>query len=78
MLEQNNYCKEFGAVIRQLRINAGFSQESFAAHADIHRTYMGGIERGERNPTLTNIIKIAQALNIKPEEIFKEMSNDTP
>ena len=65
--------QSFGAAIRKLRQEKGFSQESFALKAQIHRTYIGGIERGERNPTLTSIVKIAQALSIEPETIFEEM-----
>ena len=62
---------EFGQKIRNLRKAKGYSQESFADHANIHRTYMGGIERGERNPTLTTIYRIAEALEVEPWELLK-------
>ncbi len=44
-----------------LRKSQGWSQEDLAAHAEVHRTYIGGIERGERNPTLETIHKLARA-----------------
>jgi transcriptional regulator with XRE-family HTH domain len=46
------------------------SQEQLAFKAGIHRTYLGGIERGERNPTLKNIVSIAEALDITLSELF--------
>jgi transcriptional regulator with XRE-family HTH domain len=49
----------------------GYSQESFAEAAEVHRTYIGGIERGERNPTLTMIYRIAVALKLSPSELLK-------
>ncbi len=54
-----------------LREKKGFSQEDFAEVVGVHRTYIGGIERGERNPTLTTIHKLAKALNVKPSELLK-------
>jgi transcriptional regulator with XRE-family HTH domain len=63
-------CVEFGQVIRELRIARGYSQEAFADRAEVHRTYIGGIERGERNPTLTMIIRLAEALGVEPSELL--------
>lgn len=57
-------CIHFGNRLRELRKQKGFSQEGFADHAKVHRTYLGGLERGERNPTLTVMVKIAYALNV--------------
>ena len=59
-----------GERIRELRKSAGFSQESFADHAGIHRTYAGELERGEANVTLENIVKISAALRITLSELF--------
>ena len=56
--------------MRELRLARGLSQEQLAFKAGIHRTYLGGIERGERNPTLKNIVSIAQALDITLSELF--------
>jgi len=64
-------CVGFGKKVRDLRKAKGYSQESFADHANIHRTYMGGIERGERNPTLATICRLAEALEVKPSDLLK-------
>lgn len=69
MKTKDKICAEFGRKVRKLREEQGYSQESFADVVDIHRTYIGGIERGERNPTLTTIVRIAKALRIKPAEL---------
>lgn len=59
-----------GARIRQIRSAHGFSQEDFAAHAGLDRAYYGGVERGERNVSVLNLIKIAQALQVEVGELF--------
>lgn len=59
-----------GHKIRELRKAKGFSQESFADEVGIDRTYMGGIERGERNIAAVNIIRIAKALKVEVGELF--------
>lgn len=61
---------ELGKKIRELRKSKGFSQESFADEAGLDRTYMGGIERGERNIATLNLIRIAWALNVEIGELF--------
>ena len=53
-----------GVVIRDLRLKAGLSQEAFADVVGIDRSYIGGIERGEHNVALINLLKIASALNM--------------
>ena len=63
--------KQFGANVRDLRKSRGFSQESFAHHVGLDRTYIGGIERGERNPGLKAILAIAQSLEVDPAELFR-------
>ena len=55
---------KFGAKVRKLRLAKGLSQEAFADVCGLHRTYVGAIERGERNVSLENIEKIAKALGI--------------
>jgi transcriptional regulator with XRE-family HTH domain len=63
--------KQFGNNVRKFRVRRNLSQEKLAELSDLHRTYIGGIERGERNLSLKNIYKIAEALNIKVSELFK-------
>jgi transcriptional regulator with XRE-family HTH domain len=62
--------KLFGKRVRELRLARRLSQEELAFRADIHRTYLGGIERGERNPALKNIAAIAKALDVSLSELF--------
>lgn len=62
--------KQFGNRIRDLRLAKDLSQEDLAFRAGIHRTYLGGIERGERNPALKNIAAIARALGVTLSELF--------
>jgi len=62
--------KRFGDRIRELRLAKSYSQEKLAFKAGVHRTYLGGIERGERNPSLKNIASIAKALDVDLAELF--------
>jgi transcriptional regulator with XRE-family HTH domain len=62
--------KMFGAAVRARRLKLGFSQEKLAELADLDRTYIGGIERGERNPSLLNIAKVAKALDLTVMSLF--------
>lgn len=71
MSNKRRECVEFGRLVRSLREKKGFSQEAFADKVGIHRTYIGGIERGERNPTLTMISRIAKALRIEPAKLLE-------
>lgn len=59
-----------GQRIRELRKEQGISQEALAALAGIDRSYMGCVERGEKNVTVRSLFKIADALNLKPGELF--------
>jgi transcriptional regulator with XRE-family HTH domain len=63
-----------GKTIRQRRAALGWSQEELAEHAGLHWTYIGGIERGERNVALLNIVRIAHALKVKPAVLFEDIS----
>ena len=62
-----------GKTIRKLRTKIGISQEDLAYRAGIHRTYMGDVERGERNIAALNIVKIAKALKVKPSALFEDL-----
>jgi transcriptional regulator with XRE-family HTH domain len=61
----------FGERVRVLRQTRGLSQEALALAAGLDRTYIGGVERGERNISLLNIQKIAQALDVSPADLLK-------
>lgn len=66
--------QRFGARVRAERERLGFSQEALADRADLHRTYLGGVERGERNLGLLNILRIARALGIPPAALLGDFS----
>jgi transcriptional regulator with XRE-family HTH domain len=61
---------DFGRRVRDLRKGKGLSQEALALACDLDRTYVGGVERGERNISLLNIHKIAAALGVPAGELF--------
>jgi transcriptional regulator with XRE-family HTH domain len=60
----------FGARLREVRKQKGFSQEGLALACGLDRTYIGGVERGERNISLVNIQKIADAIGVLPSELM--------
>lgn len=62
--------RHFGDRVRELRKQKELSQESLALACDLDRTYIGGVERGERNISLLNIHKIAAALGVPAKELF--------
>lgn len=70
MTSKPDILKVFGNRIRQLRLEMHLSQEELAEKAEVHRTYIGMIERAEKNITLCNIEKIASALNIRLTDLF--------
>ncbi len=63
---------KFGNKVRKERNKLGLSQEELAAKAGVHRTYIGMIERAEKNITLENIEKVAKALNLKLSDSFSD------
>lgn len=64
--------RRFGQRVRNERMKLGISQEELASRANVHRTYIGMIERAEKNITLENIEKICKALNLTVSEFFEE------
>lgn len=62
--------KAFGIVVRERRSELKLSQEELAYHAGLHRTYIGMIERGEKNISLENISKISDSLNLSISDLF--------
>lgn len=63
--------EKLGKKIREERIAMGLSQEDLASAAGLHRTYIGSVERGERNVSLQNIVAIARALSISPSTLLE-------
>lgn len=62
--------KTFGERVRELRLAAGFSQEQLAHRAGLDRSYVGQVERGERNVSLDNIYRLAAAISVDARELF--------
>lgn len=65
----------FAFNLRKFRVKAGLSQEELAHRAGLHRTYVGSIERGERNVSLKNVDRLAQALEVDPIKLLKNNEN---
>lgn len=64
---------EFGRRVRELRVAQGLSQEELAERAGLHRNYIGGVERGERNVALLNIGRLARALDVTLADLFTNL-----
>jgi transcriptional regulator with XRE-family HTH domain len=63
--------RTLGRNLRSFRASRGFSQEAFADYLGVHRTYMGGVERGERNLTLRSVERIASRLGVEPISLLR-------
>lgn len=70
MQNKTSIQKQFGKRVRELRLEQGYSQEGFAFACGLHRTYIGCIERGEKNVTIVNIEKISKTLKVEIAELF--------
>ena len=68
--EEKNFLEQIGNRIRELRIKADLSQEKLAFACNLDRTYIGSVERGERNISALNLRKIAKALKINPSDLL--------
>lgn len=62
----------FGRAIRRARLRLRISQEELGFRAGLHRTYVGGIERGEKNPSYDNLLKLADALGVRASELLRD------
>ncbi|MBS0384574.1 MAG: helix-turn-helix transcriptional regulator [Proteobacteria bacterium] len=60
-----------GRNVQRLRSDKGWSQEELADEAGLHRTYISGVERGVRNPTIVIVAKLASALGVNPSDLLK-------
>ena len=69
-MSKNDILKAFARKVRTLRLDRGWSQEELARRADLHRTYIGAIERNERNVSLVNVERIAKALGVKAKDLL--------
>lgn len=67
--------QRFGSRVRAERERLGVSQEELADRAGMHRTYLGGVERGERNVGLLNVIRIARALRVSPAVLLRDFES---
>ncbi|MBD8025583.1 helix-turn-helix transcriptional regulator [Ureibacillus sp. Re31] len=67
--------KAFGIVLKKYRTNKGFSQEKLALMCNLDRTYIGLLERAQRQPSLTTIFKICKVLEVRPSEFINEIEN---
>ena len=74
-MQQDDIRHRFGARVRQLRNERGWSQEAFADLCGLHRTYIGSVERGEQNLSLVNIEKLAATLGVSLAELFSPFAD---
>ena len=71
-LMDERLAKRFGTVLRRQRLDSGLSQEELAFETDLHRTYISLLERGVRQPSLSTIFVLAEAMGCDPERLVKE------
>ena len=65
----------FGRILQELRTERGLSQEKLGFEADYHRTYISQLERGQKNPSLKAIFRLAEALGITPSEMIRRIES---
>lgn len=71
-MNEKNILESFGRRLKEVRLEKGLSQEGLALKCGLDRSYVGGVERGERNISLLNITKIAQALDVSPAKLLSK------
>lgn len=69
------YLLKLGKAVHHARVSSGFTQEELAEIAGLHRTYIGGIERGERNVTIENILRISKALQVSCASLVEDIEH---
>ena len=72
-MDDNGIKRRFGQTIRRHRQGMGLSQEELAELSDLHRTYISDIERGDRNVSLLNIVRLATALRVGPDDLLHDL-----
>lgn len=72
MAQRSQAHAALGHAIRRVRVAQDVSQEELGFRAGLHRTYIGGIERGEKNPSYENLLKLAEALDVAPSDLLRE------
>ncbi len=75
-MDKDKYTKIIGQNIRLIRQEKCISQEQLAGMTELHRTYIGSVERGERNISIINLVKIAFSLEVKPAKLLEGIEND--
>ncbi|NOH96288.1 MULTISPECIES: helix-turn-helix transcriptional regulator [Vibrio] len=72
-MEEDSVLKAFGKIVLKSRTELGLSQEKLAEIAGLDRTYISSVERGQRNISLMNIVKLAHALSVEPCDLLKNI-----
>jgi transcriptional regulator with XRE-family HTH domain len=72
-ITDKDIARHFGALIKRLRLEKGLSQEELAQRCNLHRTYIGPVERGEKNVTIQTASKLATALDVSLSFLFQEL-----
>lgn len=67
--------EKYGSILKSFRLERGLSQEKLAFKTGLHRTYIGSVERGERNISLKNILIVCNSLDVKPSTFFEEFDD---
>ncbi|GFD67922.1 transcriptional regulator [Alteromonas sp. KUL106] len=75
-MDNEKLLMQFGTKIAHIRRAKGLSQEKLAEMTELDRTYISSIERGKRNVSLINIVRVAKALNCPPSELFSELGDN--
>jgi transcriptional regulator with XRE-family HTH domain len=78
MARPDPYVVAVGKALRERRLERGLSQEDLALESGVHRNYVGGIERGERSPTIATIVKLCACLDAKPADLFNRAGELAP
>ena len=76
IMDKQKILADFGLHLREIRISKSMSQEQLAEKAQVHRTYIGMLERGEKNATITTIFRLSKALCIPTYKLFPEESDN--